>query len=175
MTWKTGAWGWHLLMADSFSMVSHLWWNTRKHNKPKISAWTCSVLGVLLRHNPSVVCNHFHYEKPHRYPNIDQPSSSAMGVCITLPEIISVSRPCVQNKIRSGWLQGWIAKIITKIEDLWSTNLSGTRWKSYLRQSIMLLREWKFRRRLLTIGTVSFWSIFDVKIMVKIVLSHSSV
>lgn len=31
----------------------------------------------------------------------------------------------------------------------------------------MLLREWKFRRRLLATGTMRFWSIFWVKIMTK--------
>lgn len=99
LTWKTGAWGWHFLMAESFLMIIHLWWNVRKCSKPKLSAWACRVFGVPLGHNPSVFCNHLCYEKPQRYPSMHQPSSSAMGVYITLPEIISLSDLCAQSKL----------------------------------------------------------------------------
>lgn len=95
LTWKTGAWGWHILMAESFLMIIHLWWNVRKHSKPKISPWAYRAFGVPLGHNPSVVCNHLHCGEPQ---SMHQPSNSAAGVYITLPEIICMSDACVQNK-----------------------------------------------------------------------------
>lgn len=98
LTWKTGAWGRHILMAE-FLMIIHLWWNVRKHSKPKISPWAYGVLDVPLGRNPSVVCNHLCCEKPQRYASMHQPSSSAAGVYITLPEIICMSDARVQNKL----------------------------------------------------------------------------